>query len=229
MIIAVLAHKTTWVDRLAFNWFDLVLVVMLAIGYIRGRKNGMSREVMIAPKWVVMVAVGGLGYTVLGDLLIQQGIIRSVFPGHMFKESTAAYVSAYLLLALVVAVIFSYVKKKYAEKIAGSSMFGSGEYYLGMLAGMVRYACMLIFFLALLNAPVYSAAEIYQRQAYENKWYGGGVQGYNGDFIPSINDIQDGVFKNSLLGPAIKKDLSMLLINTNGAGRSNPRGVHIGA
>jgi hypothetical protein len=86
-----------------------------------------------------------------------------------------------------------------------------------MLSGTVRYACMIIFFLALLNAPVYSLADVHNRQEFNNKWFGGGLQGYSGDFIPSIDEIQTGVFKGSLLGPVIKNNLSMLLINSDGS------------
>ncbi len=87
-----------------------------------------------------------------------------------------------------------------------------------MLSGMVRYACMLLFVLALLNAPVYSAAEIAKAKAYNARWFGGGEQGYTGNFFPTLQQIQEQTFKESFLGPRIKDNLGMLLINTGQSG-----------
>jgi hypothetical protein len=68
--------------------------------------------------------------------------------------------------------------------------------------------------LALLNAPYYSSADIAAAKAYNNRWYGGGLKDYSGNFIPSVYDVQDSVFKQSITGPLIKTYLSILLINT---------------
>jgi len=216
MIAAAIQKTTSWwtASNIGFNCFDLALVAVLAVGFWRGRKNGMTKEILPAIKWVVLVAACTLGYAWLGGLLIQWGVIKSLF-GNTFKEQTAAFVAAYLAIALVVFIIFSYIKKAFREKVDGSNAFGSGEYYLGMFSGTVRYACMLVFFLALLNAPVYTLADVHNRQDFNNRWFGGGLEGYSGDFIPSIDEIQAGVFKNSLLGPPIKNNLSVLLINTD--------------
>jgi uncharacterized membrane protein required for colicin V production len=219
-MFAAIAQKSSWLtDKLTFNWFDLAVVLMLACGYLRGRKNGMSKEVLLAPKWVGMVVAAGLGYLLLGAWLIQTGVVKSTF-GNLIQEKTAAYVSAYLLIALAVTLVFSLINRMIKAKVTGGNYFGNGEYYLGMLSGMVRYACMLIFFLALLHAPVYSLAEIQAQAAYNNKWYGGGMAGYDGNFIPSINDVQTTIFNKSVFGPAITNGLDRLLINTRPGGKA---------
>ena len=123
------------------------------------------------------------------------------------KESTAAFLTSYLLIAFVVFIIFSFIGKGFREKVSGSNAFGSGEYYLGMMAGVIRYACILIFALALLNAPFYSAAQIAASQAYKARWYGGGLNGFNGDFIPDLSEIQTSVFRTSFMGPVIKNNM----------------------
>lgn len=86
------------------------------------------------------------------------------------------------------------------------------------MAGVVRYACVLIFVLALMNAPVYSAADIAKAKAYNARWFGGGEQGYTGNFFPTLQQIQEQTFKESFLGPRIKDNLGMLLINTGQSG-----------
>jgi len=100
------------------------------------------------------------------------------------------------------------------RRLEGSNVFGSSEYYFGIISGVIRYFCIVLFFMALLNAPVYSKAELAAQQAYNNRWYGGGLKDYKGDFIPTLNELQVSVFVNSLTGPFIKDWFSLLLINT---------------
>jgi hypothetical protein len=87
----------------------------------------------------------------------------------------------------------------------GSDVFGSGEYYLGMVAGVVRYICILIFALAFLNARLYTQTEIASDLAFQNDVYGS-------NFFPKLYTVQDDVFKKSLIGPQIQKELGFLLI-----------------
>jgi hypothetical protein len=149
----------------------------------------------------------------VADWLTQQGLIKYCF-GNNFKERTAALISGYVLILLAISIVFTGLKRKLNPKLEGSSFFGGNEYYWGVVAGLIRYICMVLVVLALLNAPVYTLADIAAQKAYNNRVYGGGLAGYSGDFLPSVNDIQDNVFKQSLIGPFIKENLSMLLINT---------------
>jgi hypothetical protein len=210
--------------RLFFNTFDVAVVLILAFGFWRGRKNGMAKELLPLAQWLLIVFGAGLGYEWLGDRFIQWGVVKNVF-GTNVTEKTAAYLSAYLLITVFVWFVFSFIKRHLKKKVEGSNVFGGGEYYLGMLAGVIRYACMIIFALALLNAPYYSAADIAARQAYNNRWYGGGLKDFKGDFIPSLDEVQTGVFRDSLLGPYIKKDLGVLLINALPATEPTPASV----
>ncbi len=231
MIVAA-SLNTSVLGNYGLGWFDFVLTGVLAFGFWRGRKNGMVKEALPVSKWVVLIAACTFGCPLLAGLLLQNHVINNIF-GTMFREQTAAFVLSYLLIALVVFLVFSFIQKSFKEKVSGSNAFGSSEYYLGMIAGTVRYACMSVFVLALLNAPVYTAADLAAQQEYNNRTYGGGLQGYSGDFIPSLNEVQDGIFKNSLLGRAIKNNLSVLLINPSGVAKSHaaaqkPPAIHMG-
>jgi uncharacterized membrane protein required for colicin V production len=199
--------------RLLFNWFDMALLLVILFGFWRGRKNGMTKEILPVSLWLAIVIVGALGYKPLGDLFIQQGLVKSVF-GKNITEQTAAYVSSYLLIATVVFIVFSFIRRKLKPRLEGSNFFGSNEYYLGMVSGVLRYLCIVIFALALLNAPYYSQADLLATQAYNNRWFGGGLAGYSGDFFPTLSETQTAIFKNSLTGPFLKDNLSILLVNT---------------
>jgi uncharacterized membrane protein required for colicin V production len=219
MLAAAVHNSGPWWHHLGFNWFDVALLALLVIGFWRGRKRGMTKECLPTLQWVAILLAAGLGHTFLGGWFQQQGFIRQVFGNH-FNEHTAALVSAYLVIMLAVVIVFAALRRKYHSKLEGSSVFGGNEYYWGVVAGLVRYLCMLLVALALLNAPFYSQAEIAASEAYNNRWYAGGVKNFNGDLLPSMYDVQDNVFKQSLVGPLIKQNLSVLLINSIPTGKA---------
>jgi len=225
-MIAAIAQKTSWsLDKLMFNWFDVALVVMVIFGLWRGRKHGMSKEFLPVSQWVVIVTASSLGYAWVGDWLMHSDQIKSIFGQNITVQSTAL-MTGYLAIALLVFVFFVALRRKFSPKMEGSAMFGTGEYYFGMIAGVVRYSCMTITLLALLNAPIYTAAEIQARKAFNNRWYGGGMKDFKGDFFPSLDEVQVSVFKTSLTGPFIRDSLSVLLINSAPPAKSKTHTQH---
>jgi uncharacterized membrane protein required for colicin V production len=210
-MIAAAAAAPPATNGLPFNWFDMTVVVVLGFGLFRGRRNGMAKELLPLLQWLVMVPACGLGYALLA------GVLAGFIPNKMWN-----CLVAYLALALVVLIVFTILKRQFDEKLVKSNFFKGGEYYLGMMSGMVRYACVLLFVLALLNAPVYTPAEIAQQTAYDQKNFGGGL--FAGNYFPHLFQVQAAVFKDSFAGPRIKDHLGMLLINTGqpGAGDAQP-------
>jgi hypothetical protein len=74
-----------------------------------------------------------------------------------------------------------------------------------MVAGVIRFACILVAGLALLNARAYTSAEVTSDQRYQNDVYGS-------TFFPKLYTIQAQVFETSLSGPFLKEKLAPLLI-----------------
>jgi uncharacterized membrane protein required for colicin V production len=200
--------------HLPFNWFDIAILLVLAFGLQRGRKHGMSEEIILVIKWLSIVIIGGLCYDTIGDFIAENTVFNHL----------QAYIMSYFVIALVITVTFLVIKKLAHGKLLGSDVFGSGEYYLGMAAGVVRYACILIFVLSFLNAPLYTDAEIAADLKFQNDVYGS-------DFFPKLYTVQKDVFKNSFVGPHIHDELSFLLIKgTPGEKkelRSKPRNVDL--
>ncbi len=219
MFAAAIPQSSSSFSSLTFGWFDFILLLTLAFGLWRGRKRGMSRELLPLLMWLGIIFTGAFGYPLLGDELAQTGYVRKIF-GNQFLERTAANISAYLLLAFSVWLIFYFLKNLFKAKVEAATTFGNGEYYLGMISGLVRYACMLFFVLALLNAPFYSVAEQQARAAYNKQWFGGGV--YDGNYLPDVPTVQSAVFKRSFCGKLIKQNLSLLLIDNANGGASKP-------
>jgi uncharacterized membrane protein required for colicin V production len=177
------------------NWFDMVVVITILFGLNKGRKRGMSEEIMVTIQWVVIIFAGAFLYKPLGDMLAASSPVSHVF----------CYIAIYITAAIITKIFFALVKKAAGGKLVGSDVFGAGEYYLGMISGAVRYACMLIAALAVLNAPYYSPQELNAARAYQNDVYGS-------NFFPEFSSIQTEVFKESFIGSLIKKNASVLLI-----------------
>lgn len=216
MFAAALHNQKQWYQSLAFNWFDLALLALLAFGFWRGRKRGMSRECLPVLFWISVLLAGAFGYKLLGDQFLNGEWVKSLF-GKNFVNRTQVFMYSYAIIAFGVYLIYAILNRAFKAKLEGSNAFGGSEYYLGILAGIVRYACIVLVALALMHAPFYSAAEIAASKAYKLDTFGSkGVKGLEddtGDYIPDFSEIQESIFKGSLLGPFIKDNLSVLLIN----------------
>jgi uncharacterized membrane protein required for colicin V production len=197
-------------DNLPVNWFDAVVAGMLIIGLFVGRKHGMSKEVLPLMKWVAVVLVCGFWYPLAAQLLVNTAQLGNV----------SSNILGYMLLALPIFLIFSFISWLRASRRTENNLFGGGEYYLGMLSGMIRFFCMLLAVLALLNAPYYTAADIKQHDAYVKRWFGGGM--YSGNYFPSMHTVQEQIFSKSFTGPYIKDYLSPLLIETGPPPKAKP-------
>ena len=183
-------------DQLPINFFDALLIVVLAAGILRGRKHGMSEELMSLLTWLGILFGCAIVYQPGGELI---GQFTNVF------SRLSCYLMAYIAGALLVFLLFAGIKRGLGGKLLGSDIFGRSEYYLGMGSGLVRFACMLLAALALLNARYFSPTEVRAMEARD-------IDIYGSDFFPGLHSMQATVFEKSLTGPWIKENLGFLLI-----------------
>jgi hypothetical protein len=52
MFAAVIPNRPARGTAFAFNWFDVALVLVLAFGFWRGRKRGMTKELLPTLQWL---------------------------------------------------------------------------------------------------------------------------------------------------------------------------------
>lgn len=188
-------------NSLHLSWFDAVMVIVLVFGLFRGRKNGMSKEILPLFQWLAIIFVSGLFYSPVAQWLVNVT--------HL--DLLTGNILGYAILALVVFLIFSMLKRPLGLKLFGSNLFGSAEYYLGTPSGMVRYACVLLFALSFLNARHFTTAQIAADNKYQERWYGA-------HFFPGWYTVQNQVFEKSFTGPYVRKYLAVLLIDPAVAG-----------
>ena len=186
----------------SISWFDVLAVVLIGVGLFRGRKRGMSEELLDLFQWLLIIFVGGHVFNPLGKVLTQSTGL----------DLLPARIIAYLFTAILIKLIFSSLKRSLGEKLIGSDVFGRMEYYFGMLSGMVRFFCMLMLFMAVLHARQYSEAEIKANEKLQRENYGS-------ISFPTIASIQTEVFKNSITGVFAKKYLNSQLITPTSPGQ----------
>ncbi len=191
--------------NLPFNFFDLLLVLILAAGMMRGRKHGLSVELLSLLKWLTLLVVCSAIYAPVGALLAQSGTF----------DLLSAYLLTYLLTGLGVFLAFALIQKRVGPTLIGSDVFGRGEYYLGMGSGMLRFGCMLLVGLALLNARAFSPAELKSMEKFQQDNYGSNL-------FPGLHTLQVAVFDDSLVGSFIKQDLGFLLITSTEPNEREP-------
>jgi uncharacterized membrane protein required for colicin V production len=123
------------------NAFDYGAVILLLIGAIQGGRRGFSQEILNLLKWLAIVALGAHGCAILGVALADW---LSITPA-------SGYVLAYTLIALLLGLAFYMLRRAVGGKLMSKDVFGRFEIPLGVTAGVMRLACIILVFMALLN------------------------------------------------------------------------------
>src|SRR5215469_13212337 len=96
-------------DSLPVNWFDATILVVLGVGLFRGRKNGMTKEILPTLQWVITVIASGLAYGLVAQIYISSC--------GMGQHRVLATVLAYLSIAAVIFLIFSGIKQSLNKRL----------------------------------------------------------------------------------------------------------------
>jgi uncharacterized membrane protein required for colicin V production len=182
------------------NWFDLLVLVTICFGVMRGRKRGMSEELLDVLQWVAIVVGGALLYKPFGQAIATATNFNRL----------ATTVLAYGFIAIILKVIFTGIKRAVGEKLVHADTFGNFEYYLGMLAGALRFSCILFFTINFLHAKHVSDAEraATARMQAEN---------FGSISFPTIGSLRQGIFFESVSGQFVRKHLSVQLLEPAGS------------
>jgi uncharacterized membrane protein required for colicin V production len=181
--------------KIQLNWFDLMVAALAIFGIIRGRKRGMSEELLDLFQWLSIVVLAALFYAPTGKAI---GKTTGLPP---FFANTAAYAG----IAIVIKFAFGTLKKAVGEKLVQSDTFGRFEYYLGMMAAPIRYGCILIFALSFLHAKYISDAE----RAATAKMQ---ADNFGSISFPTFGSLQQTIFVESYSGKFIRKNLRDQLV-----------------
>ena len=195
-------------NSLGLSWVDFAVALLLVWGVVRGRKRGMSEELLDIIKWGLVVVVASLAYQPVGKWLAQLSVFTIL----------SSYLFVYAAIALFIFAVFAFIRSKAGGKIASAELFGGAEYYLGMMAGGFRYLCVILVAMALLNARHYSEADIRASIKYQDDNFGS-------HFFPTLPDIQHEVFKSSVCGKAVLNFIPVVLIKSTPSSSKDIRGT----
>lgn len=182
-------------SRMNFNYVDIIVIVWLIIGLFRGRKRGMSQEFLPTLQWVAIVIVAGLFYSPFALLIHQQAQFEQLWSNIM----------AYVLIGFGVHLVYLWVRHLINEKLVGSDLFGRAEYYLGMIAGMVQFACILIAACALINSRLVTKSELAKTEKAQS-------DAFSDIRFPTFGSIQQEVLFKSYSGTFVENNLHPILI-----------------
>jgi uncharacterized membrane protein required for colicin V production len=178
-----------------FNYFDMFVVAWLILGLFRGRKRGMSQELLPLLQWAGIVIAGGLLYLPFSVPIRQYAQFNALW----------SVIAAYLLIAVAIHLLYLWFKQMFGEKLAQKDIFGRGEFYLGMMAGTARFACILMVALALMNSRVETAAELAKTEKFQKDYF-------SDVRFPTYGEFQQDVLFKSFSGNWIQSHLRPVLI-----------------
>jgi len=190
------------VSGFSLTWFDLLLVALIIYGVLRGRKRGMSEELLDVLQWLSIVVIGALIYRPLGKLV---GAYTGM--GNFY-----GYTVIYACTAIALKFAFTCFKRMIGEKLVQSDAFGGFEYYMGMAAGALRCFCILVFSISFLHGIYISDSE----RAATAKMQ---ADNFGSISFPTFGSLQYTVFHVSPSGKLIGKVLHDQLMQPTDASR----------
>ena len=101
-------------DKLPINLFDLVLLVVLGTSLYRGRRAGMSGELISLLTWLSILFGCAIAYEPAGQFLAQNTGLFSML---------GSYVIAYVGAGIVILLLFASLKRGLAGRLHGLEQF----------------------------------------------------------------------------------------------------------
>jgi uncharacterized membrane protein required for colicin V production len=189
---------------LTFNYFDGIIVLWLAIGIYRGRTRGMTQEVLPMFQWILIMVLAGFLYAPLASAIFHNtaGAFNKLWSN----------VTAYTLIGFAIHLFFVWLKSGVNDKLTGSDYFGGAEYSLGMMAGLLRFACIIVVMIALMNSRVYTQADLAEDAKAQKK-------SFEDIRFPTYMSVQYAILKESFTGRMVEAGLHPLLIASTTANK----------
>ena len=181
--------------ELNLAWFDGAVLLLLWVGLIRGRTKGVSGQLLELLQWLGTVFLGVLLYRPIGHWL----------QPHLQVSSVAANVIAFLLIGSLLKLVIARLENGISEKLLSGDYFGRMEYPLGMLAGVLIHAAMLLAVLSLTRARLVTTEEVKFARKKQLAELGS-------NFFPDLGTVQEEIFEKSMSGKFIHQHLGQHLI-----------------
>jgi len=185
---------TPLIAALRLNMFDAVLAGALGWGIYQGKEHGASTTHVSVVQWMLIGLAGGFAGNLLGSLMFS--ILGSAYWGQL---------TGYLLWIFIVAAFFAFLNSKGKGEWKDADWFGRLEYPLGVLGCVLKYFCIILTIMSILNAKHYSAEDIRKDRAWQIEEFGSAL-------FPTFTMLNNTVFNTSFCGPYVKKAFSWAIL-----------------
>jgi uncharacterized membrane protein required for colicin V production len=179
------------------NWFDLVVITWLVIGIFRGRKNGMSQELLPLFQWIAVIIVASLTYMPAARMLVHYTGL-TLLP---------CLLISYVFIGTMVYALLGKLKPMLDKTFQDGDYFGGGEYYMGMTSGVIRFTCIIVALLAMMNARIITKSERDATLRMQEK-------NFEGVRFPTYGEVQYAMLFESTSGSFIRDYMSNFLIQS---------------
>ncbi|MEI7729852.1 MAG: CvpA family protein [Verrucomicrobiota bacterium] len=175
--------------------FDFVVIVVAVVGLVRGRRRGMSQEFLDLVAWLGFVFAGAYVCRSYGKEVARLSTLSLMWSN----------IIAYLATGCVILFIIYMIKTALRDRIAQCDFFGSMEYPLGMMSGIIRFLCILVVVISVIHAPLITEHERAKTAKLQSDAFG------NISF-PTLGEIQQTIFADSFAGKHLGAYLDYVLI-----------------
>ena len=172
---------------LSLNMFDALILGALGWGIYQGKEEGASSTHVSVVQWMLIGLAGGFMGNLLGSFLLM--IFGSPYWSQLF---------GFFLWIFMVACFFAYLNSKGKGEWKDADWFGRTEYPLGILGGLIKYFCIILTIMSILNAKHYTPAMIKA----DRDWQ---IEEFGSMLFPSFTMLNNTVFNTSFSGPHLTK------------------------
>ncbi len=178
------------------HWFDLITLAGLGWGVHRGRRYGISGELLYLLQWLAIFFICGTFYASPAERLANW----------LHVNQNVMSVVMYVFIAAIVKSCFGLIMRLVGNKLVTRDCFGKWEYYLGMLTGMARMTCVVYVGLALLSATYFTEQSLYSMDAYQKENFGGIT-------FPTLSQMKRDSLTDSMSGRLANRHFGRFLID----------------
>lgn len=175
--------------------FDVVVVIVLILGFKVGMKAGGNVMLPKFVKWLTTIVGAALGYEWVGLQLHRLA---------GFTEATAFIVS-YCLIAAFVFVTIHLLEGRFEQIIKKSAVFGEIETMGGGVLGLFTYCTILLLTMGILHGDRTSKAEVARQEKANREEYGEAA-------LPPLASVKYYIFDKTNTGKLIRSRLGLVLI-----------------
>jgi uncharacterized membrane protein required for colicin V production len=172
-------NGSSWIPQ----WFDVVVIGAAALGVYRGRRHGISGELLPLLQWLSIFFMCGTFYEGAGLKLSHA----------LHINPNVCFVIIYLLIAVLTVSLFGMVQRMVGNKLVSKDFFGDSEYYLGIAGGALHMIVIVMVGLSLLCASYVTEQELFSMQRFQRENFGGIT-------FPTPNEMKYGALNYSVSG-----------------------------